>query len=1044
MNTKNELHSIAFANEGTIIAKFEPFLHENRNCIQSEAELEKALIQQLENQGYEYAQEIKQQEDLKRNLKKQIEKLNECAFNSNEWNRFFKEVLAKENDGIVEKTDLIQTNHIHNFIFDNGKNKNIMLVDKHHLHRNVLQVVNQYSSPNDGKNRYDVSILVNGLPLVHIELKRRGGKETLKNAFSQIERYGKESFFSGSGLFNFVQIFIISTGTYTKYYANTTRERYLKEKNIKGIKGNDSFEFTSFWTDFENKQIYDLVDFTSTFLAKHVLLNVLFKYCVFDVFKNLLVMRPYQIAATEKIIRKIHMALNNKNYGSENANGYIWHSTGSGKTLTSFKTAQLATNIKGIEKVMFVVDRKDLDNQTVSEYNKFEEKCVELNSSTKELEKRLKDDNQKMVVTTIQKLSRFIENNKAHFLFDKPCVIIFDECHRSQFGKMHTQIKKHFKKHLLFGFTGTPIMQENKTNQAAWHYEKVSAQATTDVIFSECLHTYTIANAIKDKNVLPFKVDYIQVNPQCEELEKSFGMDEEQMKNLEKQLLQHPERIKQIVSYVLNHFDKKTHRHGNNQGFNSIFATSSIQMAQLYYNEFKRQNAELDEKKQIKFAVIFSGTPNEDGDENIETCEHLPKSSLDFLESAIQDYNKIFNSNYNASANGFGQYYVNVSEQMKNKALDMLIVVDMFLTGFDAKTLNTLWVDKNLKTHRLMQAYSRTNRILDSTKQNGNIVCFRDLDKATNESIILFSKKEDDHSIVRMRNFEDYYEGYYDETGEFQKGYVQIVEAIQKFQQNSPLQNLISTTLEEQKAFIQIFNDFLKLENILNVFDEFTQEKKIITEMDKQDLKSVYAEIREELRQNLPKESIDWQDISFEVALLKQTDINIDFIYKLLAEVALAKKENDEKQLEAHKKQIFRYLKGSLNLRNKKDLIEKFIVYLSQSIMQTDSTFNSALDFENFIQKEFQHFVKDEQKEELNQIIQQNNLKEKETFQFMRKSFKNKEISDLGTDFGCFGCILPKMSMFDKKTQEKEDKIFAQLKAFYEKHKEIVGEDFLN
>lgn len=1043
MNTKNELHSIAFANEGTIIAKFEPFLHENRNCIQSEAELEKALIQQLENQGYEYAQEIKQQEDLKRNLKKQIEKLNECAFNSNEWNRFFKEVLAKENDGIVEKTDLIQTNHIHNFIFDNGKNKNIMLVDKHHLHRNVLQVVNQYSSPNDGKNRYDVSILVNGLPLVHIELKRRGGKETLKNAFSQIERYGKESFFSGSGLFNFVQIFIISTGTYTKYYANTTRERYLKEKNIKGIKGNDSFEFTSFWTDFENKQIYDLVDFTSTFLAKHVLLNVLFKYCVFDVFKNLLVMRPYQIAATEAIIRKIHMALNNKNYGSENANGYIWHSTGSGKTLTSFKTAQLAKNIKGIEKVMFVVDRKDLDNQTVSEYNKFEEKCVELNSSTKELEKRLKDDNQKMVVTTIQKLSRFIENNKAHFLFDKPCVIIFDECHRSQFGKMHAQIKKHFKKHLLFGFTGTPIMQANKTDQKAWHYNKISSETTTDVIFSECLHTYTIANAIKDKNVLPFKVDYIQVNPQCAKLEQSCDSEEEQ-KQKEKAMLEHPQRIAEIVSYVLNHFDKKTHRHGNNQGFNSIFATSSIQMAQLYYNEFKRQNAELDEKKQIKFAVIFSGTPNEDGDENIETCEHLPKSSLDFLESAIQDYNKIFNSNYNASANGFGQYYVNVSEQMKNKALDMLIVVDMFLTGFDAKTLNTLWVDKNLKTHRLMQAYSRTNRILDSTKQNGNIVCFRDLDKATNESIILFSKKEDDHSIVRMRNFEDYYEGYYDETGEFQKGYVQIVEAIQKFQQNSPLQNLISTTLEEQKAFIQIFNEFLKLENILNVFDEFTQEKKIITEMDKQDLKSVYAEIRENLRQHLPEESPEWQDISFEVALLKQTDINIDFIYKLLAEVALAKKENDEKQLKEHQNKIFRYLKGSLNLRNKKDLIEKFIVYLSQSIMQTDSTFNSALDFENFIQKEFQHFVKDERKEELNAIIQQNKLKEKETLQFMRKSFKNKEISDLGTDFGCFGCILPKMSMFDKKTQEKEDKIFAQLKAFYEKHKEIVGEDFLN
>lgn len=611
MKEKSEFHAVSLNETSTIVAKFIPSVKDER-FYESEASLEAHFIKQLIAQGYEYASGIKDEKGLILNLKKQIERLNECEFSQNEWQRFFTQVLGKENDGIVEKTALIQENHLHSFEFDNGVSKNIMLVDKQNLQRNVLQVVNQYTSPNEAKNRYDVSILVNGLPLVHCELKRRGVE--LKNAFYQIQRYGRESFFAGSGLFNFVQIFIISNGTYTKYYSNTTRDKYLKQK---GIKGNDSFEFTSFWADFENRQIFDLVDFTSTFLAKHALLNVLFKYCVFDSARNLLVMRPYQIAATEAIIRKIQMVLNYGTYGNDKANGYIWHSTGSGKTLTSFKSAQLACEIEAIKKVMFVVDRKDLDNQTVSEYNKFEKGCVEFNKSTKMLEKRLKDDNQKIIVTTIQKLSVFVKNHKEHFLFDKPCVIIFDECHRSQFGQMNAQIKKAFKKYLLFGFTGTPILEANKMGDSfvkQKNGQMIKTAQTTKLIFDELLHSYTIANAIKDKNVLPFKVDYNNLKPKFKEAESLFEIDDEMSEKLDKEVLNHPERIREIVSYVLANFDKKTYRSGTYKtpenkrikGFNSIFASASIESAKLFYDEFKAQNSNLNEKDRLKIAIICS------------------------------------------------------------------------------------------------------------------------------------------------------------------------------------------------------------------------------------------------------------------------------------------------------------------------------------------------------------------------------------------------------------------------------------------------------
>ena len=1052
MKEKSEFHAVSLNETSTIVAKFIPSVKDER-FYESEASLEAHFIEQLRAQGYEYASEIKDEKGLILNLKKQLERLNECEFNQNEWQRFFTQVLGKENDGIVEKTALIQENHLHFFEFDNGVSKNIMLVDKQNLQRNVLQVVNQYTSPNKAKNRYDVSILVNGLPLVHCELKRRGVE--LKNAFYQIQRYGRESFFAGSGLFNFVQIFIISNGTYTKYYSNTTRDKYLKQKSIKG---NDSFEFTSFWADFENRQIFDLVDFTSTFLAKHALLNVLFKYCVFDSSRNLLVMRPYQIAATEAIIRKIQMALNYGIYGNDRANGYIWHSTGSGKTLTSFKSAQLACEIEAIKKVMFVVDRKDLDNQTVSEYNKFEKGCVEFNKSTKMLEKRLKDDNQKIIVTTIQKLSVFVKNHKEHFLFDKPCVIIFDECHRSQFGQMNAQIKKAFKKYLLFGFTGTPILETNKMGDMVVKQKNgqvVKMPQTTKLIFDELLHSYTIANAIKDKNVLPFKVDYTNLVPKFREAEQEslFEMDCHENSsdfagfaskscNDDKEILNHPERIKEIVSYVLANFDKKTYRSGayktpenkRIKGFNSIFASASIESAKLFYDEFKLQNSNLNEKDRLKIAVIFSYGTNEDLDENIDDCEGLPKSSRDFLERAIQDYNGIFGTNFDTSAESFGQYYVDLSSKMKNKELDMLIVVDMFLTGFDAKTLNTLWVDKNLRYHRLLQAFSRTNRILDSTKRFGNVVCFRDLEKATNESIALFSQNGDDNKVVLMRSFKDYFEGYFEESTnqngqnirEFHKGYTQIVQDLKRdFLEPQNLE-----TLTEKKAFIKAYNELLRIENILSVFDEFSEDKVLLDERTKQNLQSAYLQIKDELMgQKDPQLQAEIEDLVFEIELIRQVDINIDFIYELLQN---AKKESDKDKREKILQDIARWVDSSLKLRDKGDLIKEFSRYF------IDLADDKSEDEFSFIEREFRAFVKIKKKQELEKIITDEGLNAPKTMKFIEKSFKNGEISDLGVDFRE---ILPKSSLFAAKNTQQNERVFSLLKGFYEKYRDISGSE---
>lgn len=1019
----------------TVIAKFVPSEKKER-FYQSEAMLESSFIKQLVKQAYEYADFIKDEASLKANLKKQIERLNECEFSPNEWNRFYDEILGKENDKVEDKTELIQKNYLHNFVFDNDKSKNIKLVDKRDLQNNHLQVISQLSiEANKGRiNRYDVSILVNGLPLVHIELKKRG--EDLRKAFYQIKRYGRESFFKGSSLFNFVQIFIISNGTYTKYYSNSIRNKHIQALQNK-LSHNDSFEFTSFWADFNNTQIFDLIDFSETFLAKRTLLNMLFKYCVFDANSNLLVLRPYQIAAVEAIMAKVLMALNYRHYGKDTANGYIWHSTGSGKTLTSFKTAQLITELNLVKKVLFVVDRKDLDNQTVSEYNKFEENCVDLNKNTKILEKNLKDESKKIIVTTIQKLSYFVKSNKKHSLFDEPCVIIFDECHRSQFGEMNTRIKKAFKKYLLFGFTGTPIKEEN-SNEKTFIKEnnELNVKAlTTQTIFNECLHSYTIANAIKDKNVLPFKVDYHNVLPRFKNEEQNlFDENNKKQEKIKenKELLNHKDRIKEIVSYVLEKFDAKTYRNGKYQtsegkrilGFNALFASSSIESAKLYYDEFKRQISHLSEDKRLKIATIFSFVSDENkgdyNDENIESIEKLPKSSRDFLDSAIKDYNVMFKTHYSTKGPEFEGYYNDVSKKLKNKDLDMLIVVDMFLTGFDAKTLNTLFVDKNLRYHGLIQAYSRTNRILDSTKKYGNIVCFRDLEKATNEAVLLFSSQNDDSKVVLMKSFKEYFEGYFEEKRdkngqiikEFKNGYKQIVENLKDFDVNA------LDTKEQKIAFIKTFNELLKMQNLLACFDEF-KENELLSEREKQDFKAVYLRIKDEFESVEPVNVAFLDDLVFEIELLKQDDINFDFIKTILE-----KAKNEDKSKEDILADIARWVNSSITLRNKADLIKDFARYFI-NLKESD---------ESLIDEEFQQFVKKSKKNEILAFIEKERLNQQKTIAFVENAFKNKEMSNLGVEFAE---ILPKVSLFDTQSKTNADAIFDGLYHFYEKYKDI-------
>ena len=865
---------VAQSSESTVVTEYKPQAKRSE-AYQSEADLEKEFIRLLCELGYERLT-IHKEADLIANLRTQLEKLNNYRFTGGEWKRFWDEVLANTNSGILEKTRLIQEDYVQVLRRDNGESKNIQLIDKKCIHNNSLQVINQYAiSTEEGAahdNRYDVTVLVNGLPLVHIELKRRG--VPIREAFNQIDRYQRDSFWASSGLYEFVQIFVISNGTNTKYYSNTTRFNHIKDakaQKAKKSKTSNSFEFTSFWADANNRIIPDLVDFTKTFFCKHTILNILTRYCVFTAENMLLVMRPYQIVATERILNRIEIANNYKKYGTVAGGGYIWHTTGSGKTLTSFKTAQLATKLDYIDKVLFVVDRKDLDYQTMKEYDRFEKGAANSNTSTAVLKRQLEDDNARIIITTIQKLATFIKKNAGHSVFDKRVVIIFDECHRSQFGDMHQAITKFFKKYHLFGFTGTPIFAVNAG------VSKNPTLRTTEQAFGDQLHTYTIVDAINDKNVLPFRVDYIKTMDAEPDIDDKEVWDI----NREKAFLA-PERIRLVTDYILTHFDQKTYRGdktytysvlqniaevasaGSKQqieeikqkqrvsGFNSIFAVSSVDAAKLYYAEFQRQMAE-NPQKRLKVAVIYSYGANEeetDGildEENPEDTSALDQSSRDFLDAAIRDYNGMFHTNYSTDGDKFQNYYKDVSLRMKNKELDLLIVVNMFLTGFDATTLNTLWVDKNLKMHGLIQAYSRTNRILNSIKVFGNIVCFRNLQKRTDDAISLFGDKEAG-GIVLMRGYKDYYFGYEDADGKYHPGYQDMIEELTtKF----PLTEERITGEQRQKEFIVLFGAILRMRNLLTSFDEFAGSE-ILSERDFQDYLGRYQDLRDEWKNRKP------------------------------------------------------------------------------------------------------------------------------------------------------------------------------------------------
>lgn len=864
-------------NNSTVVAEYEP-LKRKSDSYQSEAALEKEFIRMLQEQGYDYL-EIHDADTLIKNLRNQLELLNNYNFSDSEWERFFNNCIANNNDGIVEKTRKIQEDHVQVLKKDDGTSKNIYLIDKKNIHNNRLQVINQYVE-NDGNydNRYDVTILVNGLPLVHIELKRRG--VAIKEAFNQINRYQRDSFWAGSGLYEYIQIFVISNGTNTKYYSNTTRESHIKEQlntRNKSKKTSNSFEFTSFWADANNKVIPDLVDFTRTFFSKHTILNILTKYCVFTSEELLLVMRPYQIVATERILNKIEVSTNYNKIGTLESGGYIWHTTGSGKTLTSFKTAQLATNLEYIDKVLFVVDRKDLDYQTMREYDRFEKGAANGNRSTRVLQKQLEDTTSRIIVTTIQKLSEFVKKNSNHPVYQKHLVLIFDECHRSQFGDMHKMIVKNFKNYHLFGFTGTPIFSKNATNKSNPDF------CTTEQAFGDKLHTYTIVDAINDGNVLPFKIDYINT------IKKKENMTDKEVEaiNTEEALASH-ERISLVVDYIIEHFDQKTKRNSfydlkgqRVNGFNSMFAVSSIPVAKKYYLEFKKQ---LEEKhKDLTIATIYSFSANEadtgDGildDEGFET-DLLDQGSREFLDFAIGEYNKKFKTNFSSEGNGFQDYYKDLSERVKKREVDLLIIVNMFLTGFDATTLNTLWVDKNLKQHGLIQAFSRTNRILNSVKSYGNIVCFRDLQEQTNDAIALFGDK-DASGIVLLKSYEDYYYGYEDDKGKKQKGYEErIAELLQKY----PLGEQIIGE-QAKKDFVVSMGNILRLRNILSSFDKF-EGNEILSERDFQDYIGTYTDLYEEFKTTKNDAESIKDDIVFEMELVKQVEVNIDYILMLVS-----------------------------------------------------------------------------------------------------------------------------------------------------------------
>lgn len=995
---KYKTSPIAEMQGGIVLARFEK--PERRvEEYQTESQLEENMINNLVSQGYERL-DVRSMDDLYINLRVQIEKLNDIKFSDSEWKRFLLEYLDAPNDGIIEKTRKIQENHIYDFIFDDGRLRNIKIIDKKNIHNNHLQVVNQVTV---AKNRYDVSILVNGLPLVHIELKKRG--VNIREAFNQIQRYEDESFNLDNSLYKFVQIFVISNGTYTRYFANTTE----RDKS--------NYEFTCEWADAKNRVIVDLEDFTATFFEKRTILEILTKYCIFNSRNVLLIMRPYQIAATERLLWRINSSFENKKAGSVEAGGFIWHTTGSGKTLTSFKSARLATELDYIDKVFFVVDRKDLDYQTMREYQKFQKDSVNGSKDTKELKISIEKQDNKIVVTTIQKLNEFVKSNKGHEIYNKHCVFIYDECHRSQFGLAQKNIQSSFKHYYQFGFTGTPIFVENS----------LDGKTTSDV-FGAQLHSYVITDAIRDGKVLKFKIDYNSINPKFKSSEEET--DDEKLKSLENKMFLHPERISEITKYILDKFDSKTYR--NTQytvkdkrinGFNAMFAVQSVDAAKMYYEEFKKQQANLPEDKKLKVATIFSYAPNEERDsgeieEESMSSVALSTTAKQFLTNVVNDYNSFFQTNFTIDGNGFENYYKDLSSRVRNKEVDLLIVVGMFLTGFDAPTMNTLFVDKNLRYHGLIQAFSRTNRILNKMKAFGNIVCFRNLEKATRDAIKLFGD-ENSINVIIERSYDDYINGFTDEdTGVVFKGYKELCkEIIEKFPDPTEIK-----LDKDKKEFVKLFGEILKRENILRNYDEFSSFEKIITERLKQDMKSTYIKIKEELISPDPsgggdrgkgggnEEKINFSDVEFHIDLLKTEEVNLDYILALILEKAKEQGTNNE----TLKEEIRRLIRSSLGTRAKEELIIEFI-------NRTDLT---KFDKNEDILEAFYAYAKIEKEQKINELIYEENLKEKSK-KFIEKSISRGYVSQGGTELDD---VLPPVRRVGGEREAKKQSVLSKLK----------------
>ena len=993
---------IAVTDESTVVAEFIPDPSQDGGY-QSEAELEAAFIAQLQAQAYEYLP-LTSAAKVEANLRAQLETLNGFEFTDGEWERFFTDSVAGRNDGIVEKTARIQEDHVQVLRRDDESFKNVRLIDKTNIHNNRLQVINQYEVQGGYANRYDVTILVNGLPLVHVELKRRG--VDIREAFNQINRYQRDSFWADSGLFEYVQLFVISNGTLTKYYSNTTRATHVAEstgqRKSRRLTSN-SFAFTSWWADATNRPIQDLPGFSRTFFAKRTLLNILTRYCVFDVDRKLLVMRPYQIVAAERILQRVEVATNYKRVGAVDAGGYVWHTTGSGKTLTSFKAAQLASALPDVAKVLFVVDRKDLDYQTMREYDRFEKGAANSNKSTAVLKRQLEDPNARIIVTTIQKLARFIQQNSGHAIFNEHLVIIFDECHRSQFGGMHTAITKAFRNYHLFGFTGTPIFAENAASGGS------PLLRTTEQAFGERLHTYTIVDAINDKNVLPFRIDYINTIKTADEIrdQQVSGIDTENA-------LLASERMTQVVNYILDRFDQKTKRRwayklGDRRvtGFNSLFATASIAAAKRYYHLFddiqREREASDPSYRAIKVAIIYSFAPNEAEPEGFLAEEEFDAAQLDadsraFLDQAISDYNKLFGTSYDTSPDKFENYYKDLSLRVKTREVDLAIVVNMFLTGFDATTLNTLWVDKNLRQHGLIQAFSRTNRILNSVKTYGNIVSFRALEDATNDALALFGNK-DASGIVLLKPYGDYYAEY--------------AERIADLQRDFPLGTPIVGEAN-QKRFITKFGAILRLWNILTAFDEFAGSE-VLSDRAFQDYQSVYLDLYAEFRaeSEAEKESIN-EDIVFEIELIKQIEVNVDYILMLVEKYLDEGRLVETKEIRAR---ISRAVDASPSLRNKKDLIERFVDSVSERADVDES---------------WRAFIAARRADELQQIVEEEGLDAAKTATLVDNAFRDGEIPTTGT---AITTILPPVSRFARGGHHaaKKQAVVDKLKAFFER-----------